>query len=187
MKRHGILISFAALLLFACDPFYDADPVDPRLPVYSEKGENRAGAYINGYAWNSGGGFTDFQMYYRSDQDATEIGFPSAYLISETNDVQPRASVNFVLNGNLRSEIRQGLLSLPREITLDGAESYAELRIEYPDGNIACSNGAGKIFIRHLSQVSGSWIISGTFGFDINSECGVHTAYQGRFDFRAEF
>ncbi|HKL03618.1 MAG TPA: hypothetical protein VJ911_08080 [Cryomorphaceae bacterium] len=186
MKRHGILLSFAALLLFACDPFYDADPVDPRLPVYSEKGENRAGAYINGYAWNSGGGYTDFQMYYRSDQNATEITFPIASLNSGTNDVDPTARISFFLNRNLRQEFMQNTQFQPLEIILDGIENYAELEITSSSEILNCSGGEGKFFIRHVSQNASYWIISGTFGFDINTECGVHTVYQGRFDFRVD-
>ena len=47
-------------------------------------------------------------------------------------------------------------------------------------------HGMGKLYIRDVFSKDGSdtYIISGTFGFDITPQGQNHTIYSGRFDFR---
>jgi hypothetical protein len=44
-------LGFLFFILVSCDDSFEADPVDPRLPSYSEIGKNEAGAFINESPW----------------------------------------------------------------------------------------------------------------------------------------
>ena len=57
MKRFGFLNSpllvGLVLMLISCKGVFIDDPLDPRLPKYSESGNNVAGAFINNTTWRS--------------------------------------------------------------------------------------------------------------------------------------
>src|ERR1035437_590386 len=57
MKRYGsinsLLLICSMLALLSCEGLYIPDPIDPRLPKYTENGNDVAGAIINNIYWTS--------------------------------------------------------------------------------------------------------------------------------------
>ncbi|MFN2430815.1 MAG: hypothetical protein ABR574_12415 [Cryomorphaceae bacterium] len=184
MRIHLILIGFLSVVLLGCDPFYYADPVDPRLPEFTADGENKAGAYIDGYAWRTSGSPS---IVYYSTSDSTVVTFPTASLISGSDEYDPNADVSFLLRGDFFRQITETPLSGPLEIILDGTENQGKLTLSEDYGpTTTCANGTGKLIIRNVFQRETDWVVAGTFGFDISTPCGQHTVHQGRFDFRVD-
>src|SRR6478752_4585042 len=90
MEKSGVLIKISigvlAFLLIACESLYIPDPIDPRLPKYTDRGNDVGGALVNGRLWKSvvthdwiyGSQYVPTLHYY-SDQDSLDIVF-SGYL-----------------------------------------------------------------------------------------------------------
>lgn len=51
--NHSVLRMLVVLFLTSCDAVFVPDPVDPRLPKYTEDGNNVAGALVNGDLWHN--------------------------------------------------------------------------------------------------------------------------------------
>lgn len=57
MKKYTSIIKslliFVVLVMNSCSGEFIPDPIDPRLPKYTEEGNNVAGAFINDNTWES--------------------------------------------------------------------------------------------------------------------------------------
>jgi len=165
---------------------YLSDPLDPRLPIYSNDGNNTAGCYINGAPWrtlclNFGEDCIGKELYFSDSLNQTVVEFPAGRRYS--NALTLPMDIGFRFENDVVSFILTSIPELPLEIKLDGAQNFAQLGIwdgsqwQYTDG------GKGIFIIRSLSGFGESFIVSGTFGFDIETENGEFSVYEGRFDF----
>lgn len=172
------------VFIAGCDELI-VDPTDPRLPMYTEEGENTAGALINEEAWVSeskggwGSGNNDILFEVFANQD-------SLHMIISGYSGEVRASMEFRLSG-LGIVQREDLLTLNnRKLTINGQQNAVKLTVENKDRWSSCSleNGVGQLHFRSVKQKEGSVILSGTFGYSAQRQrCGGYEVAYGRFDF----
>src|ERR1035437_9240366 len=57
MKRFvclsNVIIALGFLTMVSCESIFVFDPIDPRLPKYTENGNNTSGAFMNKDVWRS--------------------------------------------------------------------------------------------------------------------------------------
>lgn len=190
-----------SLSITGCEEDFAGDTFDPRLPEYSEDGNNHAGAYINDEPWRAYPRFTlfvgtdDAYLDFDSLTDTYEMVLPQGNLINASGGRGADLGLRFVLSSKSVAPIVDGTAEYPVVIQLDGEEAHAELRrggtIVQADSSGHCSSAIGLLHIRHVSaqgpaddEAGTRILIAGTFGFDIEDECGRYEVRSGRFDFR---
>ncbi|WP_163711389.1 hypothetical protein [Mangrovibacterium lignilyticum] len=181
------------LILNGCDGIFVPDPIDPRIPKYTEDGNNVAGAFINDNIWKS----------------VVTIGFPYSYNQPFINVWQENDSLVLRLNGNTAGESSSiefhltglKISKIEELVTLDGNKIQLDgiknigFYIENYTPSSYDNKGIGQIYFKHVGiqdsnvsvegQTSKIVIISGTFGFSINDSNGEITKVtSGRFDYR---
>lgn len=181
------------LILNGCEGIFVPDPIDPRIPKYTEDGNNVAGAFINDNIWKSivtmSFPYTYDQPYIRAWQESDSLT-----IIFSGNTAEEKSSLEFHLTG-LKISKFEDLVTLDGEkIQLDGVENAGFYRENYTP--ISYNNkGIGQIYFKHVTihdsnagyeeQPSKIIIISGTFGFTFTDSNGKITKVtSGRFDYR---
>ncbi len=189
MRRLQILNSFLIagtfFIVSSCDPIYIPDPIDPRLPKYTEQGNRVAGAFINGKLWKSkheSGGVWGYdsdlpRIDYYSFRDSISLSFSG-------NLEESSVSIMFGLKGFAITSL-SGMTKLKGSIIeFDGVKSSATL---YRYGFEDCiTQPVGQIYFRNViyNLESDNIIISGTFGFTYDDPiCGKIAVTYGRFDY----
>jgi hypothetical protein len=184
------LIFTGVLLLTACVEIFVPDPVALRIPRYSEKGYQVAGAFVNEVAWK-----TEF--------DCMLFGGCSFPLQISTNPAAEQVLLEF--DGDIQEGIQKGKKLLLRfrligpnitrlsELTrLEGQKfsiETGELQAEAGDYDTSISCQRGQLLIRRVSaeksEVNGNfgYIIAGTFGLECEQDGERLNIYQGRYDF----
>jgi hypothetical protein len=164
---------------------------DPRLPEYSETGRNEAGAYINGLPWRSSpyqstliANVPRAYLQYVDSTGVTTLRIPRGYVVTN-NDLESQSyGLSFSMNFDLIQRYQQGE-PLPMAIKLDGTEAYGEVSDNLYVDTISCKSDNGMLYIRYIkTEDPSNPIVSGTFGFETNDQCGLHNITSGRFDFR---
>lgn len=178
---------FSLLIMVACEGIFVPDPLDPRLPRYTENGNNVAGAYINDEAWNStvSVGFMHSsdkpQLVATPAKDSLWICFIGSI------DTEP-GYIGVHLTG-LKINGLEDLLNLSgKKIQLNGAQNAGYYRKDYDyDSGLIKNGGTGQIYFKNVRWgESGTFVIlSGTFGFVYKTENGTNIKVSsGRFDYR---
>ena len=183
-----VLIFLSAALLHGCQGKFILDPIDPRLPKYTEKGNGVAGAYVDGEVWTSiirttvaipqpaSPGINFPRIYAPLGTDSLVVDFEGYYLGSLMN-------IQFRLKGLGIQSYSQLLKLNGQKITLDGLQNSGVLIsnsvFEQKEG------GVGQIYFKHVARnPSGAGtIISGTFGFTTNDDQESSDVSYGRFDY----
>lgn len=188
MKKFSCLkSSLIALILLAasCEGKLVPDPVDPRLPIYSEKGYDAAGAFIDGHIWKSV--FVSGWMIYRDNPQIISYDNSDSLIISLEGS---STRFNYIVFNLSQVKVTQfdDLLKLDnRLIRLDGSENYATCYKyrDYGSTEDEEGKGIGQIYFRHVAVMDSVHIIvSGTFGFSfIDSEGKTIKVTSGRFDY----
>ena len=184
-------ISFLIIVLVSCDDSFDADPVDPRLPSYSEIGKNEAGAFINESPWvariintfyGPAGGFLKLNV--DETNQITYLTISGGYF-GYNNDpsVVGTTSILFKLEDYAPKTLNELHAIGPRSFSLDGLTNYGSLILQYTDTVAA---GTGNLYIHNVSQSGNEIIFSGTFGYEMETDSVTYTVYQGRFDYTLE-
>jgi len=85
MTKHQFLNRFLIIGIFftvsSCEPVYIPDPIDPRLPKYTDDGNDVGGAFINGSLWRSEyflslfSGTNEPHLRYNATTDSLSINF----------------------------------------------------------------------------------------------------------------
>ncbi len=200
---HCLLLLLLGCLLTACDKeVFEPDTGDGRLPKYTEKGNNIAGALVNDVAWKS--------EYQRWGLQGT-TGPLSIRSYKEQND-----SLVLFMNGIFNEKIYQGKVAniififdnaaqagLPtsdntdytqwqgKRVSLDGNANFAYIEA-YNDSLNCSSKGKGEIYFQRVQRKENKngdrttvyYILSGTFEFTIENDCIKSRVTKGRFDFR---
>ncbi|MCG6187174.1 hypothetical protein [Maribellus maritimus] len=182
---NSILIGWIAVTIIACDGVFVPDPVDPRLPKYTESGNNVAGAFVNDKIWES---VQTWGLY-------GYINTPSFYVWPEEDSVVIRFSgdtgnksawLEFHLKNLGITDFEDLPLLKGVKTELDGAENTGYY-IEECDPDSYKYKGIGQLYIKNI-QINDSLtmaIFSGTFGFTATDSVGNSTKISyGRFDYR---
>jgi hypothetical protein len=198
MRFYLLLICCLLLAVQSCTT-YDLDPFDPRLPQYSNRGADVAGAYFNGGIWTQFCTLSPWNddcnaiyVFYDSIQNASLITIPGklTYDVSG-NNVNTNIDIGFVFPDR-NIDGMESLDELPEQVTLNGEIAYPTLIYSFNDGPVQCQNGfvsEGNLHIHRLYGIPADQprgpkeIMAGTFGFRLESECWSFLVEQGRYDF----
>lgn len=186
------------ILLFCagCGGIFITDPVDPRLPMYTESGHNVAGALINNTTWKArqtsgwlSGDDVRLQKYSNDSLVFSIIGAKHFYKGENQVDSTFTTQLYF-------SFYQQGINALEalsvlegRIIALDGQQNYGAIQYHTRRQEFDCTylNGTGQLFFKRIQidTERKEAIVSGTFGFTHpETDCEPIEVYYGRFDFR---
>jgi hypothetical protein len=173
------------------------DPIDPRLPKYTEGGNNVAGAFIDQEVWKSQNyieyvptwGYMDEKVVHRMASITTDSIKNSLILRLDGQISSDSTTLEFRLVGlNIYSFNDLALLN-DKKIQLDGSSNMGVIiRHNGKSKNIKYfkNGGVGQLNLRNVSVVDStkSAIFSGTFGFSVatspNETCKIS---YGRFDY----
>ncbi|MEO7987935.1 MAG: hypothetical protein ABI663_00235 [Chryseolinea sp.] len=167
----------------SCEPIYIPDPIDPRLPKYTEDGNNVAGAFINDELWKSEyfpGWFStsgEPMIQYFSSRDSLSITFFGA--IDEPYYYE---DISFGFRGLGVTSLAELVKLNETKIELDGINSTANA---YRSSDCVAP-GSGQLYFRSMTfnTETGHLTLSGTFGFNQDDPaCGKISVTYGRFDF----
>lgn len=174
--RLTMLLFLALVSLTSCERFYP-DPLDPRLPIYSETGKNQVGAIVNGSV------YIDYPRYIASrggssiavyGRDSLHISF---FIYDKTNR---EYALSFKLKGIsdedwLDMEIGNGkkfpIDNDKLKFTKNQYDDVTEASVEFLEG---------KMTIKHLP---GSNVMAGTFGLTLRTtDQKTEYVHYGRYD-----
>ncbi len=169
------------VLLAACEGTFVPDPLDPRLPKYTEEGNNVAGAFVNNEIWESKMGF----FIYTYDEPYIEIA-PKQNIVSvkfygHSNNTS--ASFEFELK-DLNIKKVEDLVSLSgKKITIGENKNRGYYNLHSKE--TYASEGTGQIYFKHIERKGEKNIqLSGTFGFTAKNKEGKTLKITfGRFDY----
>lgn len=181
-------------MLAACGGEFIPDPLDPRLPRYSEEGKNTAGCFINGEIWRAIGEADSpadsrnqyLQLTFTADNNTLGINM-GGYLGKSVDSLSTYVELVFIVDN--RDTQFQSIRELRGQtFTLDGDQSFGRIIDSRDFFQYDACRGAGQLFIRHVKYVpdsDGDYIISGTFSFTISANsCETIEVRNGRFDYR---
>lgn len=180
------------LLLSGCGEVYIPDPVELRIPKYSEDGNQVAGAIINGESWKTelGCGFLkgcNFPLQISSFPIADSLIIILYGDLQEGLNKGKPISINFVLK-NQSIEDFWDLLQLK-----DGLFIVNGTDVLATTGNFDISHDCmrGQILFREVKHIASNGdepriILAGTFGLECDQNGELITIYKGRFDFSLE-
>jgi len=169
------------------------DPNDPRLPKYTERGNEVAGALISDMAWK-----TNFKTFF--DAPPGYAFYIYNYPNKDSLIVMILGTINDGKNKGMPIDIFIGIkgagVKVYRELknlknkifTIDGKTNYSTLedRAMILGGKTeSVKNGIGTFYFVNVQQPKNDdrYIISGTFDFHFQTLSGQVDVQKGRFDF----
>lgn len=173
------------LTLVSCEGLFIPDPIDPRLPKYTENGNNVAGAFINDESWKS---VVSYGFMTASDKPTiiTSDINDSLVILFEGNILNHYTAIEFHLTGLNIHRFEDLILLKNRKIQLDGLTNAGVIRYDNSRDYLVSNGGIGQIYIRYVTfnNLSDKVILSGTFGFTTNDTAsGNKEVSYGRFDY----
>lgn len=189
MKKYvytnSILVVLACLTLNACEGVFIPDPIDPRLPKYTENGYGTAGAFINNKIWVS---FVDGGFQYNSAHEPLITiwqGRDSLRLTLSGSIEKTNASVEFHFKGLGITKFEDLIGLNEQKISLNGNQN-AGYYIKSNNASPYDNRGIGQIYFRNVqyNNDKSAIIISGTLGFSLSEthQAPLKVSY-GRFDY----
>jgi hypothetical protein len=184
---NSITLGLGFIILSSCSGIFVPDPIDPRLPKYTEEGNNVAGAFIDDGFWKS---VVKFGLF-TTDDAPSVISWPTGDSITINfggEDSYGRSDIEFHLRG-LKINSFEDLLRLnDKKIQLDGVSNSGYYTKNY-DPTSYTNKGIGQIYFRNVSSKDSTSLItlSGTFGFTVDGTGGasIKISY-GRFDYKID-
>ncbi|MCH6200438.1 hypothetical protein MMU07_12685 [Aquiflexum sp. LQ15W] len=184
MKKSGFNKGlFFALVIYisSCDGFVP-DPIDPRLPVYSESGKNQAGALINNIPFKDHPRVTVFGSpsggFILNQADTTLI---LQFSLSEKNKLNEIKSLHFCLEKLTPEDWRDMEKDFGKKFSFENPSIKGKIIIYSNDGEIETLAESGQITIKHIPA---SKAMAGTFGFTAEDPTGKRYEIRfGRFDY----
>jgi hypothetical protein len=176
---------FIFIILTSCEGIFIPDPIDPRLPKYTENGYGTAGAFINDRIWTSQvnyGLLTSFDkplIKFWQEQDSLRFTFSG-------NIDQISASVEFHLTGLGITKFEDLIDLNGQKISLNGNQNIGYY-IDYSSSLSYNEKGIGQIYFRNVqyNNDKSAIIISGTFGFSLpDTHRATIKVSSGRFDYK---
>lgn len=190
MKKNDLinrLLVCSLLTLVACKGVFILDPIEPRLPKYTENGYDVAGAFINNEIWSS---VVFYGFLKTSDKPyiiVSAIKDSLTICFDGENNYQNNIIEFHLVGLNIRKFDDLTLLK-NKKIQLDGVKNMGVFRKNYLpySPNSEGTGGIGQIYIKQVAfnDLLDNVILSGTFGFAINnSASGTTEVSYGRFDY----
>jgi len=190
-----IILFFMLIAAVSCGD-YEADILDPRLPAYSETGQGEGGAYIDHYPWRVSNIPASFYsssidgMSWRysldpsADSEQTRIAFLRSAIINGAG----MASIVFYWKDQRISNPSDLKMTEGSKITLDNESAWAELILYRQNSQDTLRSRSGAFFIRYVENVPEREhvIVSGTFGFEVESGDSLIKVSSGRYDFNVD-
>lgn len=176
----AFLVTAALLMLQSCElSEYISDPLDPRLPRYSEEGNNVAGAFLNDIVWKS-----SLEWYFGGVSNRPYIhSYPEgdSLLITFYGD---KGEIAFTINEvDVKDFDDLKALSGRKFLFSENGNKARIGDVYHPTSK---STQVGQIYLKSIKQKKGMdcLIVSGTFGFLSNADSQevVDVTY-GRFDY----
>jgi len=185
--NHSVLRMLVVLFLTSCDAVFVPDPVDPRLPKYTEDGNNVAGALVNGDLWHNLLHKFFFTSYYWLQIETYQ---PDSLIMFFEGSIQEESvTFEFHLKGFQVFSFNDLSNLHNKKIFLDGTIQkalYKKWDAEMHTTS-AFDNGTGQLYVKNVAFYDNSTkaIISGTFGFTVTDSLGlpIEISY-GRFDYK---
>lgn len=191
MKKlnYSILIVIMLLITSCNNSIYIYDPIDPRLPIYSETGNNVAGAFINEKLWRS-------QVANNNSNDKPRITFNKttkrlAFYFRGTSDVYDKIIITIQSDDTI--ENIKDLTKLDgKKVAINGTNNigYVIRNNTSKETELTPNTSTGQFYIKNATygvDGNGSYIIiSGTFGFNVDTENGNVKIHYGRFDYKID-
>lgn len=192
MKSTWTIITL--LILFACGGEFIPDPIDPRLPRYSEEGKNTAGCFINNEVWQAIGEADSpansrnqyLQFTFTADNNTIGINI-GGYQGKSVDSLSTYVELAFIVD-NRDTQIQSIEELEGRTFVLDGDQSFGRIIDSRDFFQYDVCRGAGQLVISHAKYVpesDGDYILAGTFSFTISApSCEPTEVRNGRFDYR---
>ena len=190
MKKARLIVSvlsFASIVVFltACSGTFIQDPIEPRLPKYTDDGNNAAGAFVDGEVWRS----VVTSGFLNTSNEPSIRSWPkkdSLLITFSGNMVEGDYTIAFQLIGYKVSALYDLLALDGKKIELDGVVNagYWMAGHSLPTDS---AKGVGQIYFKKVKRIedSGFLILSGTFGFRLlKPDGGSISVSSGRFDYR---
>lgn len=177
------LLLLSSIAFFSCQDVFIPDPIDPRLPQYTENGQGTGGALIDGIKWES---INEPNIFY-SFNPVSIVIIPDKKSISIkfTGNVKGDPTDIVVNLNQMGCKTEKDILSLvEKKFALNNGTNSAN--IERGNDSYNPSNTPGQIYFRSIKSTNGEYYdVSGTFGFSVISSKGklIEVTY-GRFDFK---
>lgn len=188
------------LLLSGCGEVYIPDPVELRIPKYTEDGNQVAGAIINGESWKTAydcgflaGCYFPLQISSFPNADSLVLVFHGS--LQEGLNRGKSLDIKFVLK-NQTIEDFWDLLQLKDSLFVVDSNSVlvgiGDLNPSFDDSTVQTICNKGQILFRKAEHIAGdensapSIILAGTFGLECDQNGELTTVYKGRFDFSLE-
>jgi hypothetical protein len=186
MKNKAFLLALSLSTACTFTGVFVPDPIDPRLPMYTETGNDVAGAFVNKIVWKS---IATSETGFISP--GYDFGFPSIYFYDSGDRIKLKLTGKLSgVETDLIFDILTSNISSPEDfarlndskIILDGVNNKGYLRSSRYQLN--ASGGVGQIYFKKIN-VSGQRIsIAGTFGFLVSDPIhGNLDVSYGRFDY----
>ena len=173
--------------LLSCDGLYIPDPIDPRIPKYTENGSDVAGAIINNICWTS---VERFGFLTAKDKPYFISSALTDSLVIQFNGIMgyENTTIEFHLKGLKIRKFDDLILLKNKKIQLDGVMNFGVVTDSYLgfSPNASGMEGVGQIYFRNVTfdNSSGTVILSGTFGFtETDSSSPITGVSYGRFDY----
>lgn len=162
------LVFLSLLVVTSCEGILILDPIDPRLPKYTETGNNVAGAIINQEIWRS-----VVSHGFLSESGAPHIAAHTngdSLVIRFEGELGSQRPVYFEFHlKNLNIEKFEDLSLLNnKKITIDGTSNDVLL---FDENRECIAKGVGQLYFKHVNLNHSIFIISGTFGFVVENSC----------------
>ncbi|MGD1894811.1 MAG: hypothetical protein ACFB15_29980 [Cyclobacteriaceae bacterium] len=181
-------------VLTSCGGEFIPDPLDPRLPRYSEEGKNTAGCFINSEVWQAIGEAYSLansrnqylQITFTTDNNTIGINI-GGYQGKSVDSLNTYVELAFIIDN--RDTKIQSINELEgRTFVLDGDQSFGRIIDSRDFFQYDICRGAGQLHIRYASAVpdtNDEYIIAGTFSFSVDQPtCRTADVRSGRFDYR---
>jgi hypothetical protein len=175
------------LLLNGCEPVWIPDPIDPRLPKYTENGNGVAGALVNGKLWKAvrycyfDFGGCDGVLSFQPNSDGSLSASIDGSMAGEDHEV----TFEFKLADQPFATLADKLSLSNKKFILGDVNTVAIYDAQAPC--IQGFFGEGQIYFKRVAKRKDSDIVdySGTFGFTLAGplSCGFYEVYYGRFDY----
>ena len=195
------ILVFAILLLNSCrQEIFVPDNTDPRLPAYTEKGNQVGGALVNNIAWKTNF-FTTIDMGWNrsfyftnyTNSDSITLDLDGSFTEGQYKDIF--LDFTFVLRNISLNKFEDIEMLNGQTFTLDGIENYVIIRdFEgiLKDNVHFYYGGKGQLEFKTVKKVNYTWprgngeryyplIVAGTFAFKFEKDS--INVESGRFDF----
>lgn len=187
MKKSGFNLGFAFVLAFlvsSCDSFIP-DPIDPRLPVYSESGKNQSGAMINNEP------FTDFpktgiygKLYSGSIWTLADTSLNISFNLVNQNNANNSFTISFFLEKLTPEDWKEMEKGYGKKFRFDNPNVKGTITPGSNNGNNENLAESGQITVKYIP---GTKAMAGTFGFTTQDPSGKnYVVHFGRFDYVIE-